>query len=174
MNVTCQSILLILLAALLGMNYAVADNVTVNVSGKVIPTPCMLDLVNSDLDVNLGENLQAGDLANTGATSTPVSFKLVVSACPTTTTLAVASFSGTEDTGAPGRYISTGDAQNVAVEVKGVSSATTLKGPGTTMSQSVDQVAHTATFNMQANVYAKGPATPGNVAATLQVSFIYQ
>ncbi len=42
------------------------------------------------------------------------------------------------------------------------------------MLQTIDTSYHTATFNFQANVYAKGTATPGMVASTMQVSFTYQ
>lgn len=169
-----NSKLALLSLLILNSGLALAENVTVNVTGRVTASPCTLDLANSDLNVNLGDSLEASDLANVGDTSTPVPFKLVVNACPTTTVSAVAIFGGSEDSGAPGRYVSTGAAENIAVEVRDTSATPTLKGPGTTMTQAINANDHSATFYLQASVYAKGTASGGTVASTMQVSFTYQ
>ncbi|MFV8868561.1 fimbrial protein [Serratia fonticola] len=169
-----NSRLALLAILVLNSGLALADNVTVNVTGRVTAIPCTLDLANSDLNVNLGDNLEASDLANVGATSTPVPFKLVVNSCPTTTVNAIATFGGSEDTGAPGRYVSSGTARNIAVEVRDTSATSALKGPGTSMTQTINLSDRTATFDLQASIYSKGAATGGTIASTMQVSFTYQ
>lgn len=150
-------------------HFTAADPIMVNITGNVVASPCTLDVANSDLTVDLG-NIPTTTLATIGATSTAKPFKLTVNMCPAATTNAILSFSGTEDTVAPGRYVNTGTATNLAVEVL---QGSTLQGPGTTMSLPI-QADRTATFNLQSRAYAKGQSTPGTIIATLQATFIYQ
>lgn len=162
-----STLLAIILAA--NAHYAAADPVTVNITGNVVASPCTLDTANSDLAVSLGD-IQATDLASAGATSTAKDFKLKLNACPAATTTAVLTFGGNEDTGAPGRYINTGTATNVAVEVL---QGSILQGPTTAMSLPV-QADRTVTFNLKSRAYAKGQATPGSIISTMQATFTYQ
>ncbi|MEJ5072671.1 fimbrial protein [Enterobacter ludwigii] len=152
-----------------GSHYAAADPITVNITGNVVSSPCSLDVDNSNLAVDLG-NIQTTELASLGATSTLKPFKLSVNLCPPATTNAILSFGGTEDPQSPGRYLNSGTATNVAVEVL---QGSTIQGPGTTMSLPV-QADRTATFNLQSRAYAKGQSTPGTIIAMLQATFIYQ
>jgi minor fimbrial subunit len=148
---------------------ALADTVVVNITGRVLASPCTLDAASSDMNVNLGA-VPSTDLATPGQVSNAVPFHLVVKSCPAATTNATLTFGGTEDTDAPGRYLNTGTATNVAVEVF---QASTLQGPGTSMTLPV-QSDRTATFNLQSRVYAKGQSTSGTIIATLQATFVYQ
>ncbi|MCS2171960.1 type 1 fimbrial protein [Scandinavium sp. TWS1a] len=158
---------LLTLSCLSSMAYA--DTVVVNITGRVLASPCTLDTANSDQNVNLGA-VPSTDLATPGQVSTAVPFHLVVKSCPAATTNAILTFGGTEDADAPGRYLNTGTATNVAVEVF---QASTLQGPGTTITLPI-QADRTATFNLQSRVYAKGQSTSGTIIATLQATFVYQ
>jgi minor fimbrial subunit len=171
MNMKFKHSLLALSVLLVGINQAVAAPTQVNITGTVIASPCSVDTSNSDLDVNLG-NIQAADLSTAGAGSTLVPFKLKLKDCPASTTSAVVTFSGTEDTAAPGRYINTGTALNVAVEVQETSTGD-LKGPTTNITQTV-QADRSVTYDLQTRAYAKAAATPGSVIATVQATFTYQ
>ena len=169
-----QRTLLALIILGAGVNQVVAAPTQVNITGVVVASPCAVDTTNSDLNVNLGTNIQATSLATAGNTSTAVPFKLVVKDCPTTTTKVTASFSGTADSAAGGRYATTsgaGMATNVAVEVAQDVSPYTLQNPGTTMDMTV--VGTSATFLLRANAYAKGVVTPGNIASVMSVDFTY-
>lgn len=169
-----QRTLLALIILGAGVHQVVAAPTQVNISGVVVASPCSVDTTNSDLNVNLGTNIQATSLATAGNTSTPVPFKLVVKDCPTTTTKVTASFSGTPDAAAGGRYATTsgtGMADNVAVEVARDVSPYTLQNPGSTLDMTV--VGTTATFLLRASAYAKGTVTPGNIASVMSVDFTY-
>ncbi|CAI2100105.1 S-fimbrial adhesin protein SfaS precursor [Serratia fonticola] len=169
-----QRTLLALLVLGAGVNQVVAAPTQVNITGVVVASPCTVDTTNSDLNVNLGTNIQATSLSTAGNTSTPVPFKLVVKDCPTTTSKVTASFSGTTDAAAGGRYATTsgtGMAGNVAVEVKQDAAPNALQNPGSTMDMTV--VGNSATFALRASAYAKGAVTPGNIAAVMSVDFTY-
>ncbi|CAI1042890.1 MULTISPECIES: fimbrial protein [Serratia] len=168
-----QRTLLALLVLGTGVNQAVAAPTQVNITGVVVASPCTVDTTNSDLNVDLGTS-QAKDLATAGNTSTAKPFKLILKDCPTATTKVTASFSGTADTEAGGRYATTsgtGMADNVAVEVAQDVSPYTLQNPGSTMETTV--VGNTATFALRASAYAKGVVTPGNIASVMSVDFSY-
>lgn len=169
-----QRTLLALIILGAGVHQVVAAPTEVNITGVVVASPCTVDTSNSDLSVNLGTNIQAKDLATAGDTSTAESFKLVVKDCPTTTSKVIASFSGTADAAAGGRYATTsgtGMADNVAVEVAQDVSPFTLQNPGSTMETTV--VGTTATFALRASAYSKGAVTPGNIASVMSVDFTY-
>lgn len=169
-----QRTLLALLVLGAGVHQVVAAPTQVNITGVVVASPCTVDTTNSDLNVNLGTSIQAKDLATAGNTSTAVPFKLVVKDCPTTTSKVTATFSGTADAAAGGRYATTsgtGMADNVAVEVAQDVSPYTLQNPGSTMEATV--VGTTATFALRASAYAKGVVTPGNIASVMSVDFTY-
>lgn len=169
-----QRTLLALVILGAGVHQVVAAPTQVNITGVVVASPCSVDTTNSDLNVNLGTSIQAKDLATAGNTSTAVPFKLVVKDCPTTTTKVTATFSGTADAAAGGRYATTsgtGMAENVAVEVKQDVAPNALQNPGSTMDMTV--VDNSATFLLRASAYAKGAVTPGNIAAVMSVDFTY-
>lgn len=169
-----QRTLLALIILGAGVHQVVAAPTQVIITGVVVASPCTVDTSNSDLNVNLGTNIQARDLVTAGNTSTAVPFKLVVKDCPTATTKVTASFSGTADSAAGGRYATTsgtGMADNVAVEVAQEASPTTLQNPGSTMETTV--VGASATFSLIASAYAKGVVTPGNIASVMSVDFTY-
>lgn len=165
-----SNITLILLALFIDSFVVVhADPVTVNITGKVIASPCIVDTVNSDLNVNLGD-IEASTMSNSGQVSTIIPFQVVLKSCPAATSNATVSFSGTEDTAAPGRYLNTGVATNVAVEVlqNGV-----LIPPGSNINQVV-QSDRTVIYSLQSRAYAKSQVTPGSIIATVQMTFSYQ
>ncbi len=174
MKKQAQQTLLALLVLAAGVHQAVAAPTQVNITGVVVASPCTVDTTSSNLNVDLGTNIQATSLATAGNTSTPVPFKLVVRDCPTGTTKVTAAFSGTADAAAGGRYTTTsgtGMAGNVAVAVEQDVSPYTLQNPGSTMDSTV--VGTTATFALRASAYAKAAATPGNIAAVMSVDFTY-
>lgn len=174
MKKQAQKTLLALLVLAAGVHQVVAAPTQVNITGVVVASPCSVDTSNSDLNVDLGTNIQATSLATLGDTSPEVPFKLVVKDCPTGTTRVTAAFSGTADAAAGGRYETTsgaGMAGNVAVEIKQNVSPNALQNPGSTMVSTV--VGSTATFLLSASAYAKAAVTPGNIAAVMSVDFTY-
>lgn len=173
MKKQAQQTLLALLVLSAGVSQVIAAT-QVNITGVVVASPCTVDTTNSDLNVDLGTNIQATSLATAGVTSTAKPFQLVVKDCPAGTTKVTAAFSGSADSAAGGRYATTsgtGMASNVAVEVARTASLTTLQNPGSTMDATV--VGTSATFLLSASAYSKGAVTPGNIAAVMSVDFSY-
>ncbi|MGO4744697.1 fimbrial protein [Serratia quinivorans] len=153
-----------------GMTVAQADPVNITITGNVVASPCTVDTTNSNLTVDLG-TIQAADLATVGNTSTAIPFQLKLKDCPASTTSAMVTFGGTADPVVTDRYISTGTASNVAVEVLQTSTGY-LKGPTTNITQSI-QADRTITYALQTRAYAKGVATPGTIVATVLATFTY-
>ncbi|MGO4744698.1 fimbrial protein [Serratia quinivorans] len=170
MNALFKHTVLAALFITAGITTAQAAPTSIAINGLVVASPCTVDTTNSNLTVDLG-TIQAADLAAVGNTSTAVPFQLKLKDCPAATTSAVVTFGGTADPVATTRYISTGTASNVAVEVLQASTGN-LKGPTTNITQSV-QADRTVTYALQSRAYAKGAATPGTIVATVQATFSY-
>lgn len=149
------------------------DTVTMNITGNVVASPCVVNGGTGNIDVDLG-NIQATTLAAPSSSSPEVPFDIKLTSCPTGTSGVVATFAGTSDPVAgAGYYTNTGTATNVAVALIQASSGT-LKGNGSTITQSV-QADRTVTMSMKAKAYSSaGGATPGTIKAVVTATFTYQ
>jgi minor fimbrial subunit len=149
-----------------------AADVTINVSGKVIASPCTVETA-SNISVDLGQNLQAADLNASGKYSAWVPISLKVKNCPTSTSNVVATFSGTADTAAATRlYKNTGGASNLAVELQ--QAVSPYKALGNNQTLTVARAAdNTAEFKLQARAWATGAASTGTIASVVSATFTY-
>ena len=97
MNIHKKYIHLALAGLYLGTTISVAgaEPVNINITGKVIASPCVV-ASGSNINVNLGD-IPAADIAAAGTTSTPVNFTINLTSCPVGTTSVVVTFTGTED-----------------------------------------------------------------------------
>lgn len=154
------------------MGSAQAIDTTINITGKVVASPCEFD-GDSILNINLGRNIEAIDLATANTAGDWVPFSFAMKNCPLSTTNVVATFNGTPDSpGSLNLYKNTGDATNVAVEVQSRDSAHKPLGDG--QSWSIPRTpSNTAVFPMQGRILSKGGATPGLVAAVVNITFTY-
>lgn len=161
-----------LLASTVSFYGAASDNVDVNITGRIVASPCVFNGGSSSLNVNLG-NIQATNMATPGSTSDPVSFSLLFSSCPAGTRSVTASFSGTPDPVAgTDYYMNSGTATNVAIAMTEASSGV-LKGTGTSITQNI-AVDRTASMPMLAMVKSvAGGATPGTVSAVVLLTLQY-
>lgn len=68
MNIHKRFIHLALAGLYLGaaVNIAEAEPVNINITGKVVASPCTVDTTQSQLNVNLGDNIQATALGQPG------------------------------------------------------------------------------------------------------------
>ncbi|WP_411750947.1 fimbrial protein [Serratia sp. (in: enterobacteria)] len=161
-----------LLVMAMGYGSAQADPVNINITGNVVSSPCTVNNNNSNLNVDLGQNIQAGDLATPGAGSTLVPFNLVLSACPTGTSNVKVTFTGTADTTSTTMYKNTGSATNLAVELSQQSTGTIL-GNNSFLYQPV-LADKTVTYALNARaVSATGDVMPGNISSVVQANFTY-
>lgn len=149
-----------------------AADVTINISGKVVASPCVLDSPGS-INVDLGQTLQAADLATAGSFSNWVPFTINMKSCPVSTNNVIATFSGAADTLDASRlYTNTGTASNVAVELQ--SSDAVHKPLGNTQTLVIPRAAdNTAVFPLQSRVWSKGSVTTGTITSLVNVTFTY-
>ncbi len=150
-----------------------ADIVTLNITGNVVASPCIVNGGVGNINVDLG-NIQATTLATAASSSAEVPFNLNLTSCPAGTSSVTATFSGTSDpTAGINYYKNTGTAGNVAVALIQASNGS-LKGNGTTITQAV-QSDRTVTMSMKAKAYSStGNATPGTIQSVVTATFTYQ
>lgn len=156
-----------------GYNVAIADPVNINITGKVVASPCVVNNGNSDLNVDLGTTIQASTLATAGAGTGPTTFSLVLSSCPVGTNNVAVTFTGSAAS-APQTtlYKNTGTATPLAVELS-TSDTGTILGNSSMISRAV-QVDRTVTYPLSARaVTATGSVTPGTIIALVQANFTY-
>ncbi|HHA2009518.1 TPA: fimbrial protein [Enterobacter mori] len=149
------------------------DTVTLNITGNVVASPCVVNGGASNIDVDLG-SIQAATLAAAGSSSPEVPFDIKFTDCPTGTTSVLATFSGTSDSVAGTNYYkNTGTAGNVAVALIQTSTGN-FKGNGTSITQTV-QTDRTVTMSLKAKAYSSaGGATPGTIKSVVTATITYQ
>ncbi|SUW63738.1 long polar fimbrial protein LpfA [Buttiauxella agrestis] len=172
MNTNLKDAALAALMSLALAGAAQAADVTINISGKIVASPCVVD-GSSDINVDLGQTLQAADLSTAGSTSSWVPFTISMKNCPTSTTNVIATFGGTGDAADLTRlYTNTGTASNVAVELQSNDASNTPLG--NTKSMTIPRTgSNTAVFPLQSRVWSKGNASTGTVASVVSVAFTY-
>lgn len=154
------------------MGIAQAADVTINISGQILASPCVVDGT-SPIGVDLGQNLQTSDLAAAGSYSQWKTFSINLKNCPSSKTNVVATFSGSGDADDLTRlYTNAGTATNVAVELQSNDASHTSLGNNQTMTvaRAVD---NTAVFPLQSRVWSKGNASTGTIATVVSVTFTY-
>lgn len=161
-----------LMTIIFSLSGAASDNVDVNITGRVVASPCIFNGGNSNLNIDLG-NIQATNMATPGSASDPVSFNLLFTRCPSGTRSVTASFAGTPDPVAGADYyMNSGIATNVAIAMKEAGSGA-LKGTGTRITQNI-AADRTATMAMEAWVKSvTGGATPGTIRAVVVLTLQY-
>ncbi|MNG71212.1 S-fimbrial adhesin protein SfaS precursor [compost metagenome] len=143
------------------------------ITGTIKAAPCVVDGANSNIQVNLGDNISAAILGRAGSGSEWIEFPLTLKNCPTTTTSATATFSGSEAEEGADLYKSVGTSRRVQIELQSQSGANL--GNNKSMAQLVNPLTHEATFNLRARAYSvNGGATPGSIDGVLQIAFVYE
>lgn len=167
----CKKLKFSMLALVLLSNITYAADVNINITGKVIASPCVVNNNNSDLNVDLGQTIQASTLATAGAGTTPKPFNLSLTACPTGTSNVTVTFTGTAAANPQtNMYINTGVATPLAVEL---SSGATILGNNSTLTQPV-LADKTVTYALSARaVTPTGSVIPGSIVSVVQANFTY-
>lgn len=162
---------LALLVMTVGYNVALADPVNINITGRVVASPCVVNNNNSALNVDLGQTIQASTLATAGAGTTPTPFNLSLTACPVGTNNVTVTFTGAA-AAAPqtNMYLNTGAATPLAVEL---SSGATILSNNSTLTKPV-LADKTVTYALSARaVTSTGSVIPGSITAVVQANFTY-
>jgi len=162
-------------AVLFAGNIYAADSVGINVTGKVIASPCKTLNGGSDaLNVDLGQSLLADSLKEAGSGSAMTTFDLPVTGCPASTTNVKVTFTGTPDATDATRWANNAGqpAANTAVELSQQTTGTLLSN-NSSLIGAVE--GGNTTFKLQARVYSKaGEVMPGDVSSAIVASFEYQ
>ncbi|MCU6670123.1 type 1 fimbrial protein [Enterobacteriaceae bacterium H4N4] len=162
-------------AVLFAGNIYAADTVNLNVTGKVIASPCTTLNGGSDaLNVDLGQSIQADTLSVAGSGTPMTTFDLPVTGCPASTTNVKVTFTGNPDETDTDKWKNEAAqaAANTAVELSQQTSGTILSN-NSSLTGKVEGGA--TTFKLQARVYSKaGKVLPGDVSSAIVAAFEYQ
>lgn len=167
-----KSAVAMLAVAGLGWSYgAFALDKSINITGKVVASECVTDVVgNNGTTVNLG-TVQGADLLTAGSDANETAFKIQFSNCPATTKGYKATFSGDTDPVDNMLFKNSSDAgsaQNVQVVVTNSDAGgdNVLKNGGTYVSP--NSLSGTGVLNLKAKAHSReGNATPGNINSTV-------
>ncbi|MEG5548277.1 fimbrial protein [Enterobacter wuhouensis] len=168
----------IIAAATLGLIMAsssivAASTVSLNISGNVVSSPCVVNGGAGNINVNLGD-IQANTLAEAYSSSSVVPFDIRLTNCPNGISRVEATFNGTSDTEAGVNfYKNSGSALHVAVALLAANTGT-LKGHGAVSVMEV-QSDRSAVLPMHAKAYSRlGGATAGTIRSVVTLGFTYQ
>ncbi|EMX6075039.1 type 1 fimbrial protein [Salmonella enterica] len=149
-----------------------AADTIIEITGRVIASPCVVNGGQEKLSVDLGSDIQADTLSAAGAASPWKPFTLSLNNCPKSTTSFSVAFSGTADDNAD-YYKNTGSAANLALELT-TQDETNLKNGTTLQNLIIDTASHSYDLNLRAHAVSKGDVTPGTIQAQVQATFTYQ
>lgn len=154
------------------MSFAVQAE-EINVSARLVARPCTVDTDTVNKTVELIQG-RASEMKTAGAGGEWTDFELLLTKCPAATVGATVTFSGTPDDDDATAFKNSADATGIALRLASRDRATTYQNEST-MTQTIDTAAHTATFPLSARMFSpKGNPTSGQFAAAVNVSFTYQ
>lgn len=163
--------ILLLLAGLFPQAHA--DQIEIQMKGNIFANTCSVDSASQNLTVDLGQ-AASSDFKDVGDTGEWKNFDLTLSKCPSTTTIATATFNGQADSAHPTKFASTGSAGGLALELADRQDRITI-APQASFSALVNQSDHTVDFPLSARYYATSmPVNAGTFSSVVQVTFIYQ
>lgn len=153
---------------------AVADPVSVNVTGNIIAAPCEVssDSITKTIALDDGNGFQSKNLQTAGSTTPWVDFTINLTSCPAGTRSATITASGTEDADNSAYYKNAGSAENIALELDKTGGGIILSNG---KSFSTDVIDGAAEFKLAARtVTTKGGVTPGSIQFVVTANFTYQ
>lgn len=171
-NLKLAAMSALIMGGVLAGSCAKADPVTLNITGNVIASPCVVSSDSITKAIDLGQNIQASSLQTAGSSTGWVNFDINIDSCPTGTTKAIMTMHGTADTLSTGDlYKSTGTATNLGVQLQ--SQAGDQMGDGKSITGNI--ASNVYTYKLRARAYStNGGVTPGNISSVVTATFVYQ
>lgn len=170
-------LILTLILGLVSDELIAADIVNINISGRIIAAPCVVDADSVSQNVDFGQ-LTALDLRAAGSASAWKPFKVKLVNCPAATVTAVATFTGTPFATNATLYSNATlpeNATNIAIQVVDDNNRSLIKGNGTSMTANIDPVLHQATFSLAGRVISpNGNVGTGTINSVMMMTFTYQ
>ncbi|MEG2734538.1 MAG: fimbrial protein [Hafnia sp.] len=165
--------ILLLVFLLMSISSQAADRVVINITGRVIASPCTVD--NKGLyNVDLGSNIPS-NMFNTPASGADwIPFDITLSDCPLGTSSVTATFTGTPDSDDPTTYANTNGsefAQRVSIELQDTTGANLGNSKSLTKNVALNA---TVKFPLRARAYSKkGGVTAGKISTQVLMSLTY-
>ncbi|WP_336285655.1 fimbrial protein [Citrobacter arsenatis] len=156
-----------------GFFSSTSQAVNIDITGLVVASPCVVNGSNNSLAVNLGDAIQADDLATAGSATDWKTVTLSLTGCPASTSSFSVAFAGTGDDDDADFYKNTGTATNLKLELTDTSSETAYKN-GATLDNVAIPSSHAYDLVMRARAVSKGNVMPGTILGQVQATFTYQ
>ena len=147
-----------------GLFSAASQAVNIDITGKVVASPCIVNGNNDSLAVSLGDNIQADSLATSGSATTWADVTLRLTSCPASTT-------SDTDTN---YYKNTGTATNLKLELTDSSSNSAYKNGAKLENVAIPTATHAYDLVMRARAVSIGSVMPGTIVGQVQATFTYQ
>lgn len=155
-----------------GLFSANCSAVYIDISGKVVASPCVVNGGSDSLEVNLGESIQADKLSVAGSATDWKNFDLTLGSCPASTSTFSVVFSGVSDDES-NYYKNTGSATNLKIELTSQSGDKTLSN-GATLENLVIPATHSYNIPLRVRAVSKGGVMPGSIKGQVQATFTWQ
>ncbi|CAI1072564.1 putative fimbrial protein SthD [Serratia quinivorans] len=147
----------------------------INISGRVIASPCRVDSGSVSQTIEF-DQLRSTDLKTAGTASNWKNVAVKLINCPVSTRQVTVTFDGTKSADDASLYANqqAGGASNIALQVAQQADTAKVQGPGSSMTAAVDTL-HNATFLLAGRLYSPGGNTmPGKFSSMVLMSMTYQ
>ncbi|WP_324723726.1 fimbrial protein [Lelliottia sp. JS-SCA-14] len=149
-----------------------ADNVTINVTGKVVASPCVISPDDVVKNIDVGDAIPANDAV--GAISATQNITITLTNCPSGSSSVTATFSGSQSDVLPEFMYNNTAATNAAGNVGIVLQRSSTSGLGNGKTYKLDIVkGENPVFNMQTYAYSKGNSSPGDISTSIVMALEY-
>ncbi|MDE9620254.1 fimbrial protein [Citrobacter portucalensis] len=156
-----------------GLFSSVSFALNIDITGKVVASPCKVNGGDNSLDVSLGENIQANELSAPGNSTNWINFDLSLTNCPASTTSFSVAFAGTADDDAD-YYKNTGTATNLKLQLTSQSGDKIFNNGSTLENVLINPDTHAYTIPLRTHAVSKGLVMPGSIQGQIQATFTYQ
>ncbi|WP_347253305.1 fimbrial protein [Leminorella grimontii] len=160
--------------------YSRADTVTVNITGNVLASPCVVDVNDRSQTVDFGR-VPAASLSPIGSAGLTKSFSIRLTDCPETTTSATMLISGKIDPNSAYLFGTSidGDYGGFGIKVKpqeaGWSDNSVYPAGGATITKAISSDTHSVTFAFDSRLQSTTNSIfSGVFVSVMMVSFTYQ
>ncbi|HCL5074481.1 TPA: type 1 fimbrial protein [Salmonella enterica] len=173
MKITYKKTVIAFILASAGGFSATSQAVNIDITGKVVASPCVVNGDNQSLAVNLGDAIQADSLATSGSGTTWADATLKLTGCPASTSSFSVTFAGTPDTDT-NYYKNTGTATHLKLELTDENGTAVYKNGAKLENIAIPGTTHAYDLKMRARAVSDGNVMPGTIVGQVQATFTYQ
>ncbi|WP_024555132.1 fimbrial protein [Franconibacter helveticus 513] len=151
-----------------------AVDITVQLTGSITASTCVVDAASQNKTVEMGEALTA-DYPDINDRGPWVPFTLDIKNCPESVTMVNATFNGETDPNGLNTFLNSGTGEGLGLQVKNDKTSIYIMPNSSPLIEMVDPLEHSATYELSAR-YLRTSQTmkAGTFLSTLLVTFTYQ